>query len=608
MSRRRSEPEYLSRLCGRRNAIRTDILNLINCNESHMSIHYNPYILEEEKPRISPEPDKEGGDDSTPATHDWLGMLFINTRFLVLHVTMTACVTCFMLLYVDGNYFNLSNRRPMVLLAGGTSVPSTRSLLLQSDVVTILSSAIILLRLALGAWSTALCWRSALFLMERRGLSRSSLRWLIGAGVLTPPLYARDIMTFLTGVTLLVTLAANFISPLLTGSISWVPSNQPAVFIPESAGVKVSIVEFREFWTDYLNLPKMREQVVQMSAGAINTAWGRNTDKDVLKRAVSFATGLELNSTITNVTLPHFVVHSLDWIKDPYETLTPDQRNFTLTVNKMASLGPTRSFQWTVGDAMLVPTTNWTSIPNPSPAMVEETRLLLFYHSWLRSNFTSTDGQSGLFLSDTLPSEMGVVREDGRLYSLAQVTFSAGVSRCNNCRLSGPSTVQNDTALALQADSLTNEALALAPQVAGALVIANSSIPFPMNNVNNYVEALLVRSYSGAWNALSDYIGSLSVPLTSSYHASFQVLGARVNKERVYIWLGLQLSATFFGMISLFVQSRAKSKNQFIGDTALTAFYLNTSEVPVKRNDPAFKEGMLKVRVIGDRLKVEVEN
>ncbi|KAG8738583.1 hypothetical protein FRC11_001305, partial [Ceratobasidium sp. 423] len=434
-----------------------------------MSIDYNPYILEEEKPRISPEPDKEDANDSTAAAHDCLGMLFFNIRFLALHSAMTVCVTCFVMLYVNDNYFNLSNRRPFVALAGGTSVPSTQSRLLQSDVVTILSSAIILLRLALGAWATALCWRSALFLMERRGLSHSSLRWLIGAGVLTPRLYARDIMTFLTGVTLLATLAANFVSPLLTGSISWVPSIQPAVFIPESTGVKVSIVEFREFWGDYLNRSTMREQVVQMSAGAVNTAWGRNADKDVLKRAVSFAMGLELNSTITNVTLPHFVVHSLDWIKDPYETLTPDQRNFTLTVSTMANLGPTSGFQWTVGDAMLVPTTNWTSIPNPSPATVTETRLLLFYHSWLRSDFTSTDGQNGLYLSNTLPPEMGVIQEDGRLYSFARVTFSAGVSRCDECRLSGPSTVQNDTALSLQADSLTNEALALAPQVAAAL-------------------------------------------------------------------------------------------------------------------------------------------
>ncbi|KAH7320555.1 hypothetical protein B0J17DRAFT_293827 [Rhizoctonia solani] len=402
-----------------------------------MSIHYNPYDLEPVCPDVSLEPEKERSLDEIPTTPgpDWLGTVLHTIRFLVLHFTMTACITCFMLLYVNGNYFNLSERRPLVSLAGGSSAPATRSLLLQSDVVTILSSVIILLRLALGAWSTALCWRSALFLMERKGLSRSGLRWLIGAGVLTPPLYARDIMTFLTGVTLLVTLAANFVSPLLTGSISWVPSNQPAVFVPESNGMKVSIVEFREFWTDYLRRDYLRELVIQTSAGAINTAWGRNADSGALKRAVSFAAGLELNSTITNVTLPHFVVHSLDWIKNPSETLTPDQRNFTQVIDTMSKLGPTRDFPWTVGDVMLVPTINWTSIPDPLPATVSETRLMLFYHSWRRANFTLTDGQSGLFISNNLPPDAGIVQEDGRLYSFAWVTFSAGVSRCDNCRL-----------------------------------------------------------------------------------------------------------------------------------------------------------------------------
>ncbi|CAE6348701.1 unnamed protein product [Rhizoctonia solani] len=575
-----------------------------------MNINYNPYTIESEILSVSPEPEKEDPQDINRVTPgpDWLGILLHTVRFLVLHCILTACITCFVLLYVNGNYFNLSNRRPLVSLAGGASVPATRSLLLQSDVVTILSSAIIVLRLALGAWSTGLCWRSALFLMERKGLSRSGLRWLIGAGVLTPSLHARDIMTFLTGATLLVTLAANFVSPLLTGSISWVPSNQPALFVPESSGLKVSIVEFREFWSDYLRQDYLREQVIQMSAGAINTAWGRNADNSVLKRAVSFANGLELNSTITNVTLPYFVIHSLEWVKNPYETLTPDQRNFSQTINTMARLGPTRKFPWTVGDVMLIPTTNWTSIPNPLPATVSETRLMLFYHSWRRANFTSTDGQSGLFISNTLPLDAGLVQEDGRLYSFAWVTFSAGVSRCDNCRLSGPSTVQNDTALTLQEDNLTNEALALAPLVAAALVIANSSIPFPMNNVENYVEALLVRSYLGAWNALSDYIGSLSVPLTSSYYASQQVLGTRVDQERVFIWLGLQVAATLFGVLSIFVQSHARFKHHFIGDIALTAFYLDTTGVPVRHNDLAFKDGLLKVRVDGDRLKVEVEN
>ncbi|CAE6445849.1 unnamed protein product [Rhizoctonia solani] len=522
---------------------------------------------------------------------------------------MTACITCFMLLYVNQNYFNISERQPMVSLAGGASVPSDRSLLLQSDIVTILSSAIILLRLGLGAWSSALCWRSAIFLMERGGLTLSGLRGIIGAGVLTPTLYARDITTFLTGVTLLVTLAANFVSPLLTGSISWVPSNQPTIYIPDSSGLKVSVVGFGELWEDYLRFKFMREQVVQMSAGAVNTAWGRNADNNVLKRSVSFATGLELNSTITNITIPHFVIHSLKWIKDPNEDLSPDQRNFTQIVNRMADFGPLREFPWTVGDVMLIPTTNWTQTPSPSPSVVKsETRLMLFYHSWRRSNYTSTvDSQSGLFISNTLPSDVGIVEEDGRLYSFAQVTFSAGVSWCDKCRLSGPSTVQNDTELLLQEDPLTSEALALAPSVAATLVIANSSIPFPMDNINNYVEALLIRSYSGAWNALSDYIGSLATPLISSYYASSQVLGARVNQERVYIWLGLQLCVTVFGVISSFVQSHAGSRSQYLGDTVLASFYLDTSEVPVRRDDPSFKKGSLKIRVFGDRLKVEVK-
>ncbi|CEL52945.1 hypothetical protein RSOLAG1IB_06013 [Rhizoctonia solani AG-1 IB] len=526
---------------------------------------------------------------------------------------MAVCITCFMLIYVDKKSFNVSERQPRVSLVESVSIPSPTFVPLQSDVVTLLSCAIILLRLALGAWSTTLCWHSALFLMENGGLTLSGLRWVISAGVLIPPCCKKNPMAFLIAATLFFTLAVNFASPLLTGSISWIPYNQPIVYVPESNGLKISGAELGgEMWQDYLRFQTMRELVVQMSVGVLNTIWGRTTDSNVLKRAISFAAGLELNSTIANVTIPHFVIHSLEWIKDPYQTLTSDQRNFTRVVDKMADFGPTGGLPWLVGSVMLIPTTKWTQTSSPFPSMIKsETRLMLFYHSWRpNSDLLEFTGPGSTIISNTLPSEMGTVETSngGRSYSFARVTFSAGASRCDKCRLSGPSMVQNDTKLPIQEDPLTNEALALAPLVAAALVRSNSSIPFPMNNINNYVEALLVRSYCGAWNTLVDYTGSISTPLVSSYHASAQVLEAQVNYKRVYIWLGLQLCVTIFGTISLFVQSRARSTSHYLRDTVLTVFYLDTSEVPVRRKDPSFKETLLTIQVVGDRLKVEPDS
>ncbi|KAG8731518.1 hypothetical protein FRC11_003934, partial [Ceratobasidium sp. 423] len=116
--------------------------------------------------------------------------------------------------------------------------------------------------------------------------------------------------------------------------------------------------------------------------------------------------------------------------------------------------------------------------------------------------------------------------------------------------------------------------------------------------------AVLVRSYSGAWTTLNYEFSTEE--FYAGYVPSLPALVADVNRGRVYGWLGIQLSVTLLSVVFLILQSRL-SKHPLIGDTSLTAFYLDTTGVPRSDNDDPFMNGTLKVKEEAKRLKLKVE-
>jgi hypothetical protein len=153
--------------------------------------------------------------------------------------------------------------------------------------------------------------------------------------------------------------------------------------------------------------------------------------------------------------------------------------------------------------------------------------------------------------------------------------------------------------------ALTYQALSMMIPVGIFQVTANTSLPL-ITNIDDYVEATLVRAYSGAWESLSVYLDNANN--NASYIPAFPALLARVAPARVYAWLGAQLFVTCLGVLFIVVQFRL-SKYPFINENdALIAFHLDTSTIPASGDAKELKEGrILKVEGHGDRLKVKVE-
>lgn len=523
---------------------------------------------------------------------------------LILHCVLAIGITALMTFYVNDRHFHVRERRPEILLANRTRVRLSQYEPLQSDVVTFLSGTLVTLRAVAASWTSALLWRGVFLLMEKPGLPQRDLEWVISFGVFTPLSYCRNVRMFKVGAILLVTLSAQVVSPILTGSIAWMPSSR-LIRIQTDDTVRVWGGAPHPYeWDLYIARPETREWSVRRAVGDISLAWGRSTEKGVMKRAITSIAGLDVNSTITNVTLPYFSVTAFEWVSNPSDSLPPEQLNTTNIGTKLgaykSTIGPLQQ-----GVGVLIPDTPWTATPFPSPSIVSETRtlaMLTHIPPW----------REGCTLNNTrrfgrLPSTMGFLLVDEFCFVFARVTYSAGAGLCKDCRVSSYSTVQNDTPLLLQDSLVTAEALRLMPDISVVLVQMNPSFSTDMGNIDDYVTEVLRRSYAGAWSALTYTIDGLSPPLTSSYSPSIPSLQAQLDLKRVYAWLTIQLLVSLSGALFLWMQ--CGTEYPLIGDTTLAAFELDTTELAMGDERERLKAGgLLKLELRNNELKVVVQD
>lgn len=510
-------------------------------------------------------------------------------RPFVLHFVVVLAIWALVVHYIDGNDFNITERRPSVTLAGGTIIRPSLYVPLQSDVTTFLSSALQALDIATTAWAASLCWRVAFFLMEKPGLRLQDLDHIISRGCFKPA--RKDHNNVIMGLILLVTLPLQkVVRPILSGAISWVPSHR---LIEPLSDVTVSIpVASSEWWDDYAGDPIRQLWTARQATGLASLAWGRNAETGVImKRVLRSTDGLNINSTVANVTLPYFSVTALEWISDPLNSLSPDQLNVTKIREDIGTFEGSSPIA-VRGMCAFIPDSPRNATSFPSPSAISETRTLILYTHWL-PGITCRPDNSEMFSG--LPTNLRFLRDGSICYAFARVTYSAGVGECTNCRLSTHLTVQNDTSISLQRDAMTTTALQLMPVSSVLLVQMNTSIPSTHGPINDYVMGLLARSYSGSWTALTDFLGRPSAALDSGISASLPSVQGQVDLKRAYIWLTMQLLVTSSGVIFLLMQSR--TQYGLIGDTTLAAFKLDTTdETLINEFDKLEGRGLLKLQ------------
>ncbi|KEP46979.1 putative transmembrane protein, partial [Rhizoctonia solani 123E] len=332
---------------------------------------------------MSPPRQEASSSKDSPWESGWRA--WINTILsLAVHLFLALLIAIFVGYYVDDNYFNLHDRLPWTSLTdvNGEKVRWDRHAPLQLDITTIVSALLVILRWAIASWTVAFKWRSAFLLVGTNGLRRRSLKQIVRFGLLLPRASIGGPLALFIGVTLFLNTVGQSLSPLLTGSISWVPFNTLARPLTNTT-ISVPVASPTDEWDRYQKWEEWRQRVTVQAAGFVTSAWQPGDPKGALKRTLHSATGLDVNSTITNVTLPYFSVTSLEWISNT----THDISSYQKDVDKFwRNIGVGYSSALTVpGTVAMIPDQNstWQNGSFPSPQIRSETRMLVIYTSRL---------------------------------------------------------------------------------------------------------------------------------------------------------------------------------------------------------------------------------
>ena len=520
------------------------------------------------------------------------------TAPLILHFLSVIIITVTIKFYISGHSFNMDSRRAVTTFAP-----------LQSDVTTVISGGVSILRVFTTMWMTSTVWRCAFILLENGGISLEQidrlLTWQVHFNSLGHISSRRVQAGALISVILLAALPCQLSGPILTGSITWTPSYG---FMPEKKPIAIPGSSTLQDWSEYNSSYRIYQEHSEShydgytkdavaAAHLASLAWSQQgfskDDERAMKRVTYKVAHLPINSTLSNVSLPYFAITKFEWIKDPWtelpEKLIPSLRSPS-GYNPLfyARYDPDYTSRQLVYNFALIPD-NWDEpIPAPAPFTGTVTETRIFAGVYSQSTRVEDDPCREQSPFGKISQGIGLVnytvfRTIPGCYIFARVTYVAGASRCTNCRVSSWLTVQNDTSLTVLPDLLTVDALDIMSLVAVQMAAENVSVPETYNNLDGYVTGLLTRSYGGAWNLLMDsYITAQNLAVKSDVQVAIPTSKANVLWWRVLLWLVLNVMFTLSGLLFLFLQSL--SRQPVVVDTPMAALLLDTSEVLHKRN------------------------
>ncbi|KAL5638594.1 hypothetical protein ACGC1H_005308 [Rhizoctonia solani] len=581
----------------------------------------NPVELTERPYPVGQEPQSYSAHSSSPLlpgpqdpTLATINNSELSTRLLMLaplmlHLVGSVAITTTLTYALDGRHFHL-DRQPRVKLADGTYQSGSlgRNNILQPDMTTILSVALLLLRWVAAIWAAPLCWRVIFLLAGRNGLRHRDIRWVSSYGVLPPATHFRHSRNLLLGLVLLFTLAPYPASPLVTGAVSWVPSSSTLDLLSHPV----------------IHITGPAEPSPELEAGGgvqgptfstnlvinLNTAWSQEVEHGIFKRVIPSAAQLSINSTVENVFVPFFVATKIEWFpkaaveESIYQAIESSEYS-TIFQPFIEQLGQSGAIGLII--------TNYSTLMNPPelptlPLLVNVAREGLAYNDGCDSSTTFLPNDT------TIPSfRLYRLFPGTRLYlngcfAYANVSYNAGFGTCRACRIASPSTVRNDTELeGMKISGTTKYAVKLMLKHLPTLTPVKGSLPNLADGLNDYVTAALIRSYSALWNTWNDdyTYNFIESPPNSTYRPAFSTLRAEINRPRVYGWLALQLSLTLAGLVFIWLQLGLK--HSLVGDTSMVAFDIDSSEVPkpsrLGKDEP---REMLKFEPKGDGWKVVV--
>lgn len=543
--------------------------------------------------------------------HGWWYNL-TNWWILPIHLIAAAWFTLIALFVLQGRSF-------VVAGSGDRGHGSHKITLSQADANTLISLALTGIRSLAGCWLTLTGWRMAFITLEQYGATVNEFNRLVSYRI--PPLRFWGRGTWgsrwtLLSMWLIFLLAwpTQFVAAIFNGAINWIPATGQM-----ESGSLINITTASSVvpqWANhnlYLNnryyevlsasglssLTSPMNFVSTMSTGSIDPAPSR--------RFIPSLVGTPVNSTLKNVTLPYFAIHSLDWITSRDQIEDEEMRQLELVVSEsdipaFAYGGHLHSDSGTAfsnplylgtdsARLILVNTVAWAPAPfnndtgfyeYPSPS-IDTSQKWVVVVSRYRGNCTTSSRDfgdlSGIY-AYTYPSR------DLGCYHFARINYTAAAMICHDCRIVSNSVVEATSRSDKSSQSLPSSAwtpipnplvttaISMIPEVLFYTKISNSSQAPTWQNLDGYTRGMIATAYQASWNSLTNqWRGSPMESTTIS--KPYPVLIAQVDEFRIFLWFALNAVLPVSGVLLALLQRRCRHKA--VRDPALAALLLDTT-------------------------------
>jgi hypothetical protein len=142
-------------------------------------------------------------------------------------------------------------------------------------------------------------------------------------------------------------------------------------------------------------------------------------------------------------------------------------------------------------------------------------------------------------------------------------------------------TVDIELPKTLSPDKWVNQTLKLLPDVLWSMGMANISVVNRWNNVDSYTKYTIQVAYTAAWEVLDQDLGEPRLEVGKKRPET--ILRASIKKERVYVWLALNVLFTTAGVLHIILQQR--NSRPVVIDTAAVAITTDASRLLAKTVD-----------------------
>lgn len=458
--------------------------------------------------------------------------------------------------------------------AGDKSSPHRvegKLLLRVADITTLVSVALVVIKVLVGMWSTIALWA-----FGRHALTHNSapphavsnmLRWRLPPGLQSLKYVPGDFNGWIILVTVIAVFIQTFTGPILTGSVNW----NEAFHISKKAVSVRSVDPTAAFsvWYWYNAQGGFdKKAYLRAAAGYANVAWADTSTVDAKGKSllgngcrhVMNDDGLPRNSSLVDATLPCIKINSIRWYRSEEEVTGGE---WDISGDELTLVDDDPFGYYRGGVTLVYDTNNFRKRPDTtdqSPPANKFSGVMTVALMLARRHYDTDPPCSKLpntqfgnisalpYLTQTARSSAA----DENCFLLGKINFTAGVTKSTRATYIGARVVEGLTPIqdvVFEANPWVQEAIWLLPDLLTMLAVSNVSLPPTFNNIDSYVSGIVTQGYLGAWDMLHHSFDEKG-PSYNAFPAQPRLV-ADISFARVFAWLGVSLFMTLSGVFAL---------------------------------------------------------